>query len=37
MSALIQGDYLSAYLAILYNLDPSTTDSIRILKESMGD
>lgn len=37
MSALIQGDYLSAYLAILYKVDPSTTESIRILKESMRD
>jgi glucose/mannose-6-phosphate isomerase len=37
MSALIQGDYISAYLAILYKVDPSTTDSIRILKESMLD
>jgi glucose/mannose-6-phosphate isomerase len=37
MSALIQGDYISAYLAILYKVDPSTTDSIEILKKSMED
>jgi len=36
MSALIQGDYASAYLGILYGHDPSATESIRILKESMG-
>jgi len=36
MSALIQGDYTSAYLGILYDRDPSTTESIRILKESMS-
>ena len=36
MSALIQGDYASAYLGILYGVDPSTTESIRILKDSMG-
>jgi glucose/mannose-6-phosphate isomerase len=35
MSALIQGDYASAYLAILYEVDPSTTESIKILKASM--
>lgn len=35
MSTLIQGDYASAYLGILYGLDPSTTESIRILKASM--
>ena len=37
MSALIQGDFLSAYLAILYGVDPSTTDSINILKASVED
>ena len=36
ISALIQGDYTSAYLGILNGIDPSTTESIRILKESMG-
>lgn len=35
MSALIQGDYASAYLGILYGVDPSSTESIRILKDSM--
>jgi len=35
MSALIQGDYASAYLGLLYGIDPSTTESIRILKASM--
>jgi len=32
MSALIQGDYISAYLGLLYGVNPSTTDSIRALK-----
>ena len=36
MSALIQGDFASSYLGILYGVDPSTMGSIRILKESMG-
>ena len=35
MSALIQGDYASAYLAVLYGIDPSTTESIRLLKASV--
>lgn len=35
MSALIQGDYVSAYLGILYGIDPSTTASIGLLKASM--
>ncbi len=35
MTALIQGDYASAYLGLLYGIDPSTTESIRILKASM--
>jgi glucose/mannose-6-phosphate isomerase len=35
MSALVQGDYASAYLGLLYGIDPSTTESIRILKASM--
>jgi glucose/mannose-6-phosphate isomerase len=35
MSALIQGDYVSAYLGILYGIDPSTTESIELLKASM--
>lgn len=37
MSVLIQGDYASAYLAILYGVDPSTTESIQILKSSRQD
>jgi glucose/mannose-6-phosphate isomerase len=32
VSALIKGDYISAYLGLLYGIDPSTTESIRILK-----
>ena len=32
MSALIQGDYASAYLGILNGVDPSTTKSIDLLK-----
>ena len=32
MSALIQGDYVSAYLGILNGIDPSTTESIELLK-----
>jgi len=35
MSALIQGDYASAFLGVLYGHDPSATESIRILKEGM--
>ncbi|TFH13713.1 bifunctional phosphoglucose/phosphomannose isomerase [Candidatus Bathyarchaeota archaeon] len=37
MSALIQGDFTSAYLGLLYGVDPSTTESIRILKASLKD
>jgi glucose/mannose-6-phosphate isomerase len=37
MSALIQGDYVSVYLGLLYGVDPSTTESIRILRASMRD
>ncbi len=32
ISALIQGDYASAYLGILNGVDPSTTESIDLLK-----
>jgi glucose/mannose-6-phosphate isomerase len=32
MSALIQGDFTSAYLGILLGVDPSSTESIRIIK-----
>jgi glucose/mannose-6-phosphate isomerase len=35
ISALIKGDYISAYLGLLYGVDPSTTESIRILKSSV--
>ena len=35
MSALLIGDFTSAYLGILYGIDPSTTDSIVALKASM--
>ena len=35
MSALLIGDFTSAYLGILYGVDPSTTDSIVKLKASM--
>jgi glucose/mannose-6-phosphate isomerase len=35
MSAIIQGDFASAYLAILYGINPSTTESIRLLKASV--
>ncbi len=35
MSALLIGDFTSAYLGILYGIDPSTTDSIISLKASM--
>ena len=35
MSALLIGDFTSAYLGILYGIDPSTTDSIESLKASM--
>jgi glucose/mannose-6-phosphate isomerase len=35
MSALLIGDFTSAYLGILYGIDPSTTDSIKSLKASM--
>ena len=34
LSALYIGDYASAYLSILYGLDPSTTDSIDLLKRT---
>jgi glucose/mannose-6-phosphate isomerase len=37
MSALIQGDFASAYLGLLYGVDPSTTESIRILKAGLKD
>ncbi|MBE0633449.1 hypothetical protein IH574_02665 [Candidatus Bathyarchaeota archaeon] len=37
MSALLQGDFASAYLGLLYGVDPSTTESIRILKASLKD
>ncbi len=37
MSALIQGDFASVYLGILYGLDPSTTESIRLLRAGMRD
>jgi glucose/mannose-6-phosphate isomerase len=35
MSALLIGDFTSAYLGVLYGIDPSTTDSIKALKASM--
>ena len=35
MSALLIGDFASAYLGVLYGIDPSTTDSIKLLKASM--
>jgi glucose/mannose-6-phosphate isomerase len=35
MSALLIGDFTSAYLGVLYGIDPSTTDSIESLKASM--
>ena len=35
MSALLIGDFTSAYLGVLYGIDPSTTDSIVALKASM--
>lgn len=35
MSALLIGDFTSAYLGVLYGVDPSTTDSIESLKASM--
>ena len=35
MSALIIGDFTSAYLGVLYGIDPSTTDSIASLKASI--
>jgi glucose/mannose-6-phosphate isomerase len=35
MSTLIQGDYASAYLGLLYGIDPNTTESINILKSRM--
>jgi glucose/mannose-6-phosphate isomerase len=34
LSALLIGDYASVYLGILYGHDPSTTESINLLKES---
>ena len=37
MSSLVVGDYASAYLGLLYGIDPSTTESIKILKASMKD
>jgi len=37
MSALLIGDFASAYLGVLYGIDPSTTDSIVALKVSMKD
>jgi glucose/mannose-6-phosphate isomerase len=37
MSTLIQGDFASAYLGLLYGIDPSTTESINLLKSSMKD
>jgi glucose/mannose-6-phosphate isomerase len=37
MSALLIGDFASAYLGVLYGIDPSTTDSIEALKSSMKD
>lgn len=37
MSALLIGDFASAYLGVLYGIDPSTTDSIAALKSSMKD
>lgn len=33
LSALYIGDYASVYLGLLYGLDPSSTDSIKALKE----
>ena len=35
MSALLIGDFTSAYLGVLYGIDPSTTNSIASLKASM--
>lgn len=37
MSALLIGDFASAYLGVLYSIDPGTTDSIEALKASMKD
>jgi glucose/mannose-6-phosphate isomerase len=37
MSALLIGDFASAYLGVLYGIDPGTTDSIESLKASMKD
>ncbi len=36
MSVLLIGDYTSAYLGVLYGVDPGTTDSIAKLKAIMG-
>jgi len=35
MSALLIGDFTSAYLGVLYGIDPCTTDSIDELKATM--
>ncbi len=35
MSALLIGDFTSAYLGVLYGVDPSSTDSIGLLKASV--
>jgi glucose/mannose-6-phosphate isomerase len=37
MSALLIGDFASAYLGVLYGIDPGTTNSIEALKDSMKD
>jgi len=37
MSALLIGDFASAYLGVLYGIDPGTTESIESLKASMKD
>jgi len=37
MSALLIGDFASAYLGVLYGIDPGTTKSIESLKASMKD
>jgi hypothetical protein len=34
---LLIGDFASAYLGVLYGIDPSSTDSIADLKSSMKD
>lgn len=36
-AAISLGDYVSFYLALLYGVDPSVTESLTLIKSSMGD